>query len=58
MSLTRVASIVNDSAKDLFILLATYLVLVLCGLTIMRDDAGRLVLDPLQRMLKIVVRCK
>jgi hypothetical protein len=30
----------------------------LVGLTVMRGDSGRLVLDPLQRMLKIVVRCK
>lgn len=34
------------------------LTLVLVGLTVMRGDARILVLDPLQRMLKIVVRCK
>lgn len=42
----------------LFILLAALLVLTIFGLTVMRNDAGRLVLDPLRRMLKIVVRCK
>jgi hypothetical protein len=39
-------------------MLVSMLVLGLLGLTAMRGDAGRLVLDPLQRMLKIVVRCK
>lgn len=39
-------------------LLVAMLMLGLYGLTAMRGDAGRLVLDPLQRMLKIVVRCK
>lgn len=34
------------------------LIVTLVGLTVMRGDAGRLVLDPLQRMLKIVIRCK
>jgi hypothetical protein len=39
-----------------FILLFLLLVLSLTGLTVLRGDAGRLVLNPLQRMLKIVVR--
>jgi hypothetical protein len=43
---------------DVFMLLVTMVALGLFGLTAMRGDAGRLVLDPLQRMLKIVVRCK
>ncbi len=43
---------------ELFMLLVAMLILGLVGLTAMRGDAGRLVLDPLQRMLKIVVRCK
>jgi hypothetical protein len=33
-------------------------ILGLFGLTVMRTDAERLVLFPLQRMLLIVVRCK
>lgn len=41
-----------------FVLLAGILILVLFGLAVLRADAGRLVLGPLQRMLKIVVRCK
>jgi hypothetical protein len=41
----------------MFILLASLLVVAIFGLTVMRNDAGRLVLDPLRRMLKIVVRC-
>jgi hypothetical protein len=43
---------------ELFMLLVAMLILGLVGLTAMRGDAQRLVLDPLQRMLKIVVRCK
>jgi len=39
-----------------FILLFCILLLSLTGLTVLRGDAGRLVLHPLQRMLKIVVR--
>ena len=46
------------SNLGMFILLAALLVLTICGLTVMRNDAGRLVLDPLRRMLKIVVRCE
>lgn len=42
----------------MFILLASLLLLTICGLTVMRNDAGRLVLDPLRRMLKIVVQCE
>jgi hypothetical protein len=42
----------------MFLLLVCFLVLSLVGLTVMRADAERLVLDPLQRMLKIIVRCK
>ena len=34
------------------------LVLGLFGLQALRSDAIKLVLDPLQRMLKIVLRCK
>jgi hypothetical protein len=34
------------------------LILGLFLLTALRSDAIRLVLDPLQRMLKIVLRCK
>jgi hypothetical protein len=34
------------------------LTLTLFGLAVLRMDAGRLVLGPLQRMLKIVVRCE
>jgi len=43
---------------SLFLLMASMVVLVLIGLTVMRSDAERLVLFPLQRMLMIVVRCK
>jgi hypothetical protein len=42
----------------LFLLLLTMLVMTLVGLSVMRSDAGRLVLDPLKKMLKIVIRCK
>lgn len=42
----------------LLILLASTFMVCLLGLTVMRGDAGRLVLNPLQRMLRIVVRCK
>ncbi len=41
-----------------FLLLSCILILLLSGLAVLRSDAGRLVLGPLQRMLKIVVRCK
>lgn len=41
----------------LVILLGTIFILVLVGLTVMRGDAGRLVLHPLKRMLRIIVRC-
>ena len=41
-----------------FILLGSILILTLFGLAVLRADAGRLVLGPLQRMLKIVVRCE
>jgi hypothetical protein len=43
---------------SLFFLQFSLLMLSLIGLTVMRGDAERLVLGPLQRMLKIVVRCK
>ena len=39
-----------------FLLLSSILLISLTGLTVLRGDAGRLVLHPLQRMLKIVVR--
>lgn len=38
--------------------MAGMVLLSLLGLTVMRSDAKRLVLDPLQRMLMIVIRCK
>jgi class 3 adenylate cyclase len=50
---SNTVSFVNTS---LFLLLLSMIVLVFLGLTVMRGDAGRLVLDPLRRMLKIVVR--
>jgi len=43
---------------SLFILLLALLLVALVGLSVMRGDAQRLVLDPLQRMLRIVIRCK
>lgn len=39
-----------------FLLLLSSLILCLLGMTVLNDDAGRLVLNPLRRMLKIVVR--
>lgn len=42
----------------LFLLLLLFLAFTLFGLTCLRNDTGRLVLDPLQRMLKIVLRCE
>lgn len=41
-----------------FFLLIGILLLGLYGLNSLRGEAIRLVLDPLQRMLKIVLRCK
>ena len=41
-----------------FFLLVGILLLGLYGLNSLRGEAIRLVLDPLQRMLKIVLRCK
>ena len=41
-----------------FFLLFGILILALYGLNALRGEAIRLVLDPLQRMLKIVLRCK
>lgn len=43
---------------SLFLLVLSMVVFCLLGLTVMRGDAERLVLFPLQRMLLIVVRCK
>ena len=43
---------------SLFLLMACMLILLLAGLAVMRGDTARLVLGPLRRMLKIVVRCK
>jgi len=43
---------------SLFLQMLSFLFIALIGLTVMRGDAGRLVLGPLQRMLKIVVRCE
>lgn len=40
----------------LFLLMGSILALCIFGLAVLRSDADRLVLDPLQRMLKIVVR--
>lgn len=39
-----------------FLLQLSLLVLILIGLSVLRVDAGRLVLNPLRRMLKIVLR--
>jgi class 3 adenylate cyclase len=47
---------VSYANRSLFFLLVTLLIQCFVGLTMMRRDAGRLVLHPLQRMLKIVVR--
>lgn len=41
-----------------FFVLLGILLLGLYGLNALRGEAIRLVLDPLQRMLKIVLRCK
>ena len=55
-SINDLSHTVNSTFRSLFILQISMLIAALCGLTVMRGDAGRLVLDPLQRMLKIVVR--
>ncbi|KAL7581050.1 hypothetical protein ACA910_005853 [Epithemia clementina (nom. ined.)] len=55
-SINDLSGTVTSAMTSLFSLQVTMLVAALCGLTVMRGDAGRLVLDPLQRMLKIVVR--
>jgi len=47
---------IASTFRSLFLLEISMLLLILFGLTVMRGDAGRLVLEPLQRMLKIVVR--
>ncbi|GAX12010.1 hypothetical protein FisN_8Lh104 [Fistulifera solaris] len=57
-----VRSVFNESHAvalaylSLFLQLFGLLMLSLVGLTVLREDAGRLVLGPLQRMLMIVVR--
>lgn len=52
----NVNPVVSYASASLLMLLLSSLLLVLVGLYVMREDAGRLVLDPLRRMLKIVVR--
>lgn len=47
-----------DRMLSLFILMVCMLCLELTGLAVMRGDTARLVLGPLRRMLKIVVKCK
>lgn len=47
----------NRSAGDFFLLFG-FLLVALYGLTALRGEAIRLVLGPLQRMLKIVLRCE
>ena len=42
----------------LFILQLSMTLFVLLGLSVLRNDAGRLVLGPLRRMLKIVAFCE
>lgn len=39
-------------------MLSSFVLTALVGLSVMRSDAERLVIFPLQRMLGIVVRCK
>jgi len=43
---------------SLFILQIGFTLFVLMGLSVLRYDAGRLVLGPLRRMLKIVALCE
>ena len=42
----------------LFFLMLSIMILILYGLQALRNDAVRLVLDPLRRVLKIAHRCK
>lgn len=42
----------------LFVLQLSMTLFVLLGLSVLRNDAGRLVLGPLRRMLKIVAFCE
>ena len=55
-SINDLSHTITSTFRSLFLLQVSMLLAALCGLTVMRGDAGRLVLDPLQRMLKIVVR--
>ena len=48
--------VIEFTNRGLFYLLVALLTLCLVGLTMLRGDARRLVLHPLQRMLKIVIR--
>ena len=48
----------NSRNMGQFFLLLGILIVGLYGLQALRGDAIRLVLDPLQRMLKIVLRCE
>jgi len=50
------SNVVAYTNFSLFLLILSYLLLSVCGLTVMRGDAARLVMGPLQRMLKIVVK--
>ena len=51
-------SIVNSRNFSSFLLQLSVLCMVIIGLTVLRGDASRLVIYPLRRMLKIVLRCK
>lgn len=55
-SIVNSTNIVQDTFRTLFLCQVVLLIGCLTALTVMRGDAGRLVLHPLKRMLKIVVR--
>ena len=55
-SINDLSESVAATFRSLFLLEVSMLLLIMFGLTVMRGDAGRLVLEPLQRMLKTVVR--
>ena len=51
-------SVFINSNLESILLQVILLLLFLISLSVLRSDAGRLVLDPLRRMIKIVLHCK
>ena len=56
--LTQPFSFLESRAFNSFLLQLSLLLLILFSLGLLRSDAVRLVIAPLRRMLKIVLRCE